>query len=632
MAVKDIEVVRWQYSNIDRWWNYGNEFKPNKIEFDQITWNNFNDDFLSAASFTWNGGLTATAHVGEYMLNRIFRLNIENKTKNPKSYFFYVDRKLEVWTPAHKGALYKVQLHVDVWLTYILQPQLDVEAWSNRFHHQWPGLQSVLQYNLTNDNNLFDTATARIQKVTFLQNREIGWIEQNNTYKGSNIIFKDKLKYINLIKYYCFKEKKESGFIRGDNNIIMIPVLLDDATVFWNNDLTKMDRDDLAFIMRNVGNDKIKLYLMNDEQRLLHMVDKRLNYKAGLGDFIGAFIGPNVFRVTGLISYRVNVDGFGSLNIANVIPIKAFNEQGRPEVMGFYCFRIGSKPVHITGLDKAGEIDNIVKAIKSGLYPLGDPEGWLTTFAENLTFTDKPVYVNKRGMFAKTTELPVYTDAYFSWLAQTKPNRDNAINVANQQLGLQITNNLAGFGFGSVNNALSIPESGSIGKAIIGQLKGGYDLTMGMINTGLQYHNKLNQIEAEKQSKRLATSTEITSSDVSFFPNYLQLQEEMQLDNTVINFPDVTTINTETRCFELFVGTKKINVIDVYNFTGFKTDWYVLGKKIWEVDKGYIILPESIRHSWVLKDYLNDEREAIVKLLSQGVRVGYKQEVENDFN
>lgn len=624
MTLKAIETIKWQFSNVDRWWNYGDEFKPNKTEFDQITWNNFNDSFLSASSFFWNGGLTATAHVAEYLLNRIFRVNVENKQKNPKSYFFYVDSKIETWRPSEKGTVYKVQLHVDVWLTYILQPEINIEAWSNRFHHKWPGLSSVLQYNLNNDNNLFDTANARIQKINFFPNREVPLISRNQNYNGSNVIFNQKLKYFNTIKYYVFKEKKEPGFIGGDNNVILIPVLLDSASYFQKNNLEGLARVNFAFLMDGVGPDRVKLFLMNDEQRLLNLVDRRLSYKAGLGDFVGVFIGPNIFRVSGLINYRVNVDGFGDLNISNIVPITAFRVGGRAEVMGFYCFRIGSNPAHITVVDKYGEMDNIVNAVKSGLYPLGDPDGWLTTFAENLTFTDKLVYLHKTGIFSRTTELPVYTDSYFAWLAQTKPNRDNAINVANQQLGMGIVNNLGSAVFGGATSLLS--------GSVTGLMKTGFNLVGNMINTGLQYSNKLKQIEVEKESKRLATSTEITSSDVSFFPNYLQLQEEMQLDNSVIVFPEVTTTNLQSRCYELFVGTKKTNLIDLYNFTGFKTDWYQLGKKVWEVDRGYIILPESIRHSWIFKDYLNDEREAVVKLLSQGIRVGYKSEVENDFN
>lgn len=619
-------------SDVDRWWNNGNEFKPNLEEFDQIQWIKHREGNLTIDLKNY---WSASIFVSKPFFKKIFKIEFDQELaylKRNTTYYYYVE-KINYWTGNSFDSgehIAQVQLSLDVWCTYVLK-DVSLEAWSNRFNRSWKYPMDQIRGFIKNDNLLLDSQRSRSEKINFLPQQLLSVIKKNDHYNNQqDVIFNQKFRYKNLIKYYVFKEKKESGYRRGDNNIILIPVLLETNSYDHKPNLKDCTREFLPFYIDDLGfNAPARLYLLNDDRNLLNMVDKRLDYRCGLGDFVGCFIGPNFFRIEPMLNYEARIGSMGQINIAQIIPINWYSAER--EVIGFWCLRISNDWPFIKTYPNS-EVDKIVKAVASGLYPLGDEKAWMTTTEADLIFTDKFVYTNKLNTFAEPTELPIYNDTYFEWLAKTKPNRDQAINVANQQLGFGLFNNLFNGFYGNISKAAAgfvslNPQAVSSG--VHGVISEG---VVGLAKTAIQYQNTMRQIEVEKETQRLNTSTSITSSDATFLNRYNQLTQTIDLNNNVIDEPLVITTDINERAYEFFSGTEKINIINMYNFAGFETGWYNLGININKVKQGYLKWPSSLVNSNVLNQFNNDEKAAIIKLLSAGVRVGYKREVENDFN
>lgn len=620
-------IINFSISQVDRWWNKGNEFKPNQVEFDAIAWSILDNKYLN--SFVWKNSFSATMLIEEEYKNRIFKVDTKQRI-----YYFYVEKVLDRLPTKNGNILYECELSLDIWSSYILN--LEIPVFSNRYNENWEFPQNFFKGFLKNDNPLIDLKDSRCQTVHFKNN---GWgkIQVNPNYTGSPVY--EKLRYTNLIRYYVFREKKTPATFGGNNNITLIPVLFDLSGTKKAQKLDQLNFNDLKYYVEpdNPGTKPYKLYLMNDERNLNNLMDFKLEYNvAGIGEFIGCFIGPNFFRTKPFKeSWVLGLLGGVSTytNIAQCVPI--IRDGNSNSVGGFWCLKIGNNWSNIT--DYQGD-DLLQKAIKFGLYPLGDDKATTTILKNKLTFTDKFVYANEYDVYSVNTEIPTFTDTYWDWLAKTKPTRDTSWNIAAQQLGLGLFNSALGTGFDTAHFIrkkkfyTKITENNKH-KYRINNTNMFVDDTKGFLNSSLQFFNLYQQQETQKTTQRLNHNTQISSTDVSFILNWVQLNEDILLDGVEYSKPDITTNNLDTRSYELFVGTKKISIGNAYNFYGWETSWYEIeNKKIKDIVSGYLIWPESINLLFEFNKLTNEEKESIVQLLTNGVRVGLKSEVENDFN
>ena len=629
---KQPAIISFSISQVDRWWNKGNEFKPNKVEFDAIQWDVLDNKFVN--SFIWKNSFSATIFVSEEFKERIFKVETKNKI-----YYFYVEKLIDRLPTKSGDILYECELTLDVWCTYILN--LDIDVYSNRYNDSWEFPQSFIKGFLKNDNPLIDIKKTYCKPVGFKNNKSYGLVKENPNYNGSTGAISSKFRYTNLIKYYVFREKKTPTMFSGNNNVVLIPVLLDNASHKHYQKLTDYSFDELKYFIEpdNPGNTPYTLYLMNDEKNLNNLIDHKLEYKySGLGDFIGCFVGPNFFRtkpikevwVLGLIN---SVSTYS--NIAQCVPI--ITQGGNNRFGGFWCLRIGNSWSEVSDYDVAHS-SNVTEAIKYGLYPLGDSDATTTILKNKLIFTDKFVYANEYDTYSKNTELPTFTDTYWDWLAKSKPARDTAFNIATQQLALGLVNTA----FGSTIDAAHFGRKvkfyknnteNNATKYALNNIETFKDNTNNFISSTIQFLNFNKMQETQLETQRLNHNSQISSTDTSFILNWNLLNEELTLNGVNYNKVDITTTDFDSRAFELFVGTKKVSLSNVYNFYGWETGWYEIeNKKIKDITAGYLVWPKTINLLFSFNKYTNEEKEIITTMLSNGVRVGLKSEVENDFN
>lgn len=620
-------IINFSISQLDRWWNKGNEFKPNKVEFDAIGWSVLDVKYVN--SFVWKNSFSASMVIEEEYKNRMFKIDTKQR-----SYYFYVENVIDRLPTKNGNILYECELSLDIWCTYILN--LEIPVYSNRYNGNWEYPQNVIKGFLKNDNPLIDLKQSRCQIVNFKNN---GWskIKVNPNYNGSPVY--EKLRYTNLIRYYVFREKKTPTMFSGNNNITLIPVLFDLSGTKKVQKLDQLTFNDLKYYVEpdNSGTKPYKLYLMNDERNLNNLVDFKLNYDvSALGEFVGCFVGVNFFRTKPFKeSWVLGLIGSVSVhtNIAQCVPI--IRDGNSSSIGGFWCLKIGNKWSDITSYQGS---DFVEEAIKFGLYPLGDDKATTTILKNKLVFTDKFVYANEYDTYSNNTEIPTFTDTYWDWLAKSKPARDTSFNIAAQQLGFSLANNLmtttfdAGHFFRKRKFYKKVTENNAL-KYKLNNTSMFVDDSKNFISATAQFMNFWKQQETEKQTQRLNHNSQINSTDVNFLLNWNQLNETLLLSGLNYPQPDITTNNLDTRAYELFVGTKKVSLANTYNFYGWETGWYEIeNKKIKDIVSGYLIWPESVNMLFAFNSLTNEEKTVIVELLTNGVRVGLKSEVENDFN
>lgn len=625
-------IVSFSISQVDRWWNKGNEFKPNKAEFDAIQWDVLDNKFVN--SFVWNTTFNATMYLEEELKDRIIK--VETKNRN---YYFYVESVVDRLPTKTGTILYECVLSLDIWTTYILN--LNLKVYSNRFNDGWEFPQNFIKGFLKNDNPMVDIKENYCWPVYFKNNKSYGLIKENPNYNGQTGAISSKFSYPNLIKYYVFREKKTPTMFSGNNNIVLIPVLLDNASHKHHQKLTDYSFDELKYFIEpdNPGTTPYTLYLMNDEKNLNNLIDHKLEYKySGLGDFIGCFVGPNFFRtkpieevwVLGLIN---SVSTYS--NIAQCVPI--ITQGGANRFGGFWCLRIGSKWSEVSEYQVAAN-SNVVEGIKNGLYPLADEKATTTILKNKLVFTDRFVYSNEYDIYSENTELPTFTDTYWDWLAKSKPTRDTSINIANQNMALSLLGISRGGYYDEIEELYKYEQKKDTLKPDkLLDKKAGFAFGLGKeiyakFNQTIQYVNFLRGIKAQQETQRLNHNTQVTSTDASFLLNWNLLNTKLLLTGNNYTQPNITTTNLDDRTLELFVGTKKIMLADLYNFYGWETGWYeIQNKKIKDITRGYLIWPKNLNLMFLFNEFTNEEKEAIIKMLNYGVRVGLKSEVENDF-
>lgn len=629
---KQPAIISFSISQVNRWWNKGNEFKPNKAEFDAIQWDVLDNKYVS--SFVWKTSFNANIYLEEDLKDRIIKVETKNR-----DYYFYVESVIDRISTKTGTILYECELSLDVWTTYILN--LDLKTFSNRFNDSWEFPQNFIKGFLKNDNPLVDIKKSYCWPVYFKNNKSYGLIKENPNYNGQTGSVSSEFSYPNLIKYYVFREKKTPTMFSGNNNVVLIPVLFDNASHKHHQKLTDYSFDELKYYIEptNPGNTPYKLYLMNDEKNLNNLIDHKLEYKySALGEFIGCFVGPNFFRtkpieevwVLGLIN---SISTYS--NIAQCVPI--ITDGANQRFGGFWCLRIGAKWSEVSEYDVANS-SNVVEAIKNGLYPLADEKATTTILKNKLIFTDKFVYANEYDTYSENTELPTFTDTYWDWLAKSKPNRDNSIRVANENLALSLLGISRGGYINEGEDFYNYEKKGEqrIEKRRDKGIEVGFNVgkeVFSRFNQSIQYINYLKSVEIQKETQRLNHNTQITSSDTSFILNWNLLNEDLLLTGNSYTKTDITTTNFDSRTLELFVGTKKISAANLYNFYGWETGWYEIeNKKIKDITKGYLIWPKNLGLMFVFNQFTNEEKELILKMLNNGVRVGLKSEVENDFN
>lgn len=626
-------------SREDIWWNQGNETKPNFTEFQQMGW----DKLPETTSFKSTSELSALATITKDHIKRLFKVVISypdqfpNPPKDPVINYYYVSKVFN-----YSGqTLAKVELEIDLWTTYFLSKPFPLMT--NRLNCDWDfkgNRDKKVRRPFVLD--LPKLQTTSIDPFLYLLSYDDGLIDPgfyskftiNDKFAGDINKIPKKFRYQDLMTYYVFRERttEKNPFTR--THTVLFPVLFERAD---DNDkkITLSDLDVSKCFYRDENTITVngstgtaqahKIYL-NSTKNLDKLINEsKTNKDIGIGDFLGIYVGPNIFNTKKTIKdhliylyYQNNVK-WSEIDGTEFIPWK-MNFEGVPggstqpsyNVFGFFTLRLENTGLNLRGY---GEIKwEYIKEISSASSTIWNQEGGTKTlFSKTLGFYDGFVYFSNFGEFYKNTEINSLTDTYYDWLKASKINRDNQISIINQQMGLSLFNNIS-------SNILNPNPLGLIGSSL---------------NTSVQFSNTFRTLRAQEAQARVSSNNLIKTTDRIFanewnyingeFNNYFSLGT---ISNSIISDPNDGYHNHK---WHLCYGLNQNVDIKLINYYGLQTEFWKTESDSQEAKSGYFCFNEEISLILVPEKLNNQIRGLLIQMLKNGVRIATKAEVQNGF-
>lgn len=602
-------MINFYKSDQKIWWNKGNEAKPNFKEFNAINWTK-----LPNFNVNWINELTINVTVSND--NEFDLLKIEDTINNEITYW-YLETILNK-TNENKKCIFTL----DLWTTYILTKKFDLKRLStNRYTNFF-----APQYN----NRRFTKA----DKIGYPTNNFNFEATEKKPFNIDNFLFNPEKpnqnqqfwKWQNLTFYYVFTDRHNDNF-EGENSIIAIPVLFDDNFLNINESLSDNDFNKPDFIIKKSSHN---MYVANSLKNLNYFVknNKFWKDKHNVGEFLGVYQGPNIFRIKNELEAIIKIAGY-RFNIENEVILEERQKGNDWSTIGFYCLRIPSAGLEIKNYDYL-QYDNL---IKKGLNQFNLKENINFALAANRVFFNNGfVLSTPEQTIELNTEIPFLYNGFYEIWAQQKASRDNSINIAKQQMAMGLTKGAFGF-IGSQFNAIGNLMTGNIGKGIGSAILGGANSILSMVNTGLQWQNTLKTIEAQKQDLATRTNTEILNGNNSYYQELaLQIKSEVWEDKTnQQHLGVVVTTNSEQRAKEFLYGNIYHDPTNQFNFLGWESNFFSFDQDIQQIERAYLIWKEDFKNVWLTNNVSPNIRNGIYAMLLNGVRIATKTEIENGF-
>lgn len=602
-------MIKFYKSEQAIWWNKGNEAKPNFADFNKIKWtklNNFNVNWINEMTIQTN-----ISYDNDFDL-----LKIEDIDKNEITYW-YLETVLNK-TVKNKRCVFTL----DLWTTFILTKKFDLKKiCTNRnldFFNTPESMDRLTKADkigyIGNDFGYEATDEAAFNNDEFLFNPERP--QQQQQWKWQNLTF-----------YYVFTDRHNDNF-EGENSVIAIPVLFESNFLVINEKLNDNDFNKPEFILKKDTHD---MYIANSLKNLNYFTknNKFWKDKHNVGDFLGIYQGPNIFRIKNNLAAKIAIAGH-TFNTTNEIILEERLKGQLWTTIGFYCLRIPSAGLEIKNYNYLRYGDLIKKGLNQ--FNLGENINFALS-ANRLFFNNGFVLTTPEKTIELNTEIPFLYNGFYEIWAQQKASRDNSINIAKQQMAMGLTKGLMGF-IGSQVNAVGDFMTGNIGKGIGSAIMGGANSILGMVNTGLQWQNTLKTIEAQKQDLATKTNTEILNGNNSYYQELtLQVKSEVWDNNTnSLHLGLVKVTNTNKRAKEFLYGNLVTDNTNQYNFFGWESDFYSFDMDIQKIERAYLVWKEDFKNVWITNNFSPNIRTGIYTMLLNGVRIATKQEVENGFS
>ena len=620
-------MVKFFKSDTKIWWNKGNEVKPNYAEFQAINWtalNNFNVNYVNET----------TINVNVPVANEFDLLKIDD---NGEVTYWYLER-INNKTETNRNCTFTL----DLWCTYILGKRITLPyLQTNRTHLSRWDLKS--DFSEQTKIKIYGEPTNKFE-VKAINGTKAGSpeIERNHLYQGINNPDNEYWYYFHLTKYYVFRTKQTPNIKNVDNGVILIPEFLRRSTNQWSigSGLDKIPYNDFYFYRKEkLGQQTTYRFILNNPDFVQHLIDKKGNYPlSGLGDFLGIFYGPNYWRINSAGAGNINWPAapFGSYIFSQDVAITLENKGNDIYARVFACLILTNNPAIINPLWTNNAVGNNITEnyLKNGLtfFNVTDPTTFL--LANKMSFTNKISLFNKVNLIEMNSEVPSFYDGYFDWLNQSKPQRDNQINIMNQQLGLGIFRNIFNTFTGIATSAAGFAKNNTWAQG--GGAMGANNSIMGIASGILQYQNQRRQIEAQKQEIRLRTSSTLISSDLTFLTTTQQVDSaeswtiSQQFLGLILN-----SANRNFKARELMIGYHHTDPQNIYNFMGWETNfktWTPNELNLENVANGYLKFSDNFNLVNLSTEFLSPTiRNDLTTLLINGVRIATRAEVNNNF-
>lgn len=350
-------------------------------------------------------------------------------------------------------------------------------------------------------------------------------------------------------------------------------------------------------------------------------------------------------------------------------------------LMGFACVKIPPDGLDILSNDIFNNNKDIVRANALNRHYLGNPDYSHNFGNKKLYFTDRFVICNDIECKEYNSEVPLMLDDYYNVLQATKPQRDAALRSAVGSFIASGVNNWvspalhgqgvyaektawgqywedAGSFYGSSGHLKSLkntkfgenpiePWSGiafknsasyeenvlsknykAIGKSdkLMGKISRGLGIVSSVgsvINSSVQLASTIDGLIQSQKIIRYQTGASLTSTSSAFLKNkyFLDLAEK-SLDRTDNSVEVIMSLWFR----EIYCGLSTSFSSDLFEYYGVEMGYKKLSLEIGELRDNWIVLPEGetlYRNFYKLYKHIlrNDIIEAIVKMLTQGVRV-----------
>ena len=589
------------------WWNKGNEVKPNFEEFNQINWEllpNFNVNYINEMTIN----LTITND------NDFDLLKIEDTDKNEITYW-YLETILNK-TKLNK----KCTFTLDLWATYILTKKFDLKKLSTNRYVRTSDMSGVLWRWTKADSVGYPNHE---YKFKFLENKE-NFNREFKTNPENQTPLLQTFRWHNLTTYFVFTDRHNPNF-RGENGIIAIPLLLEDNNMILNGQVGDADFKYPDYIIEKGTHTH---YILNSLINLEYFVKNKQDWqdKHNVGEFLGVYQGPNFFRISDLgIVAQMSIAG-QQFMAESEITIKERLVGNKWSTLGFLCLRIPNRGKDIAEYDT----HNFYEDFKNGYNQLNLKENINFALSANkLYFINGFVLSSAEKTVELQTEIPYFYDKFYEIWMQQKASRDNSINIAKQQMAAGIAKSvLSGVGMGITSAANFAIGNIGTGTGLAGMAV--TNTAMGINNAVLQYQNTLKTFEAQKKDLQAKTTTELLNSQNIYYQE-LSIQYRSKIYDSANNQPLGQITETGKRAKEILYGNITEDLTNSFNFFGWETIFQVTDQDIQNIRKAYLIWDETFKNIWSTNNVSPNIRAGITTLLTNGVRVATKQEIENGF-
>lgn len=330
-------------------------------------------------------------------------------------------------------------------------------------------------------------------------------------------------------------------------------------------------------------------------------------------------------------------------------------------------------------------LDNIAELNLQNMYILGDDSYPFQFGDKRVYFTDRFVVTNGKETYEMNSEIPLILDDYYNTLQATKPQRDAALRSAIGNLATSAIRDWlppsihgqgvyaektargkywedAGLFYGSSGYLKSLkntkfgenpiePWSGiafknsasyeqnvlsknykDIGKSdkFMGKVSKGLGVLSSIgtaIGSTIQFANTLYGLKAQQQQLRLQISSSLTSTSSSFLNKHFFIEKhnkEIKLDG--YSSADATMIMSNWVHCDHLLGFPTEDKYFLREYYGIETNYKDLTISIKDLLDNWIVMSDGemlFRNFYQLYKHIlrNDIIEAIVKMLTQGVRV-----------
>ena len=622
-------MVKFFKSDSKIWWNKGNEVKPNFAEFNAINWtalNNFNVNYVNET----------TINVNVPVANEFDLLKID---ENGEVTYWYLER-INNKTETNRNCTFTL----DLWCTYILGKRITLPyLQTNRTHlsRRWSW----------SANFFYNTKAEAIGTLTNNWDYRMlqGYGKDINTIIKANPFYQGtpfrpnppdiNWNYTNLIKYYVFKLKDRDNLINNKKHVIAIPQLFDETYTgnvqTWTPATIPLVNIYYTMSASTINPPQTITYFLLNEQKILeHLIDKKADYPvSGLGDFIGIFYGVNFWRIEHNTYFMTKWNN-REWDFKNFVPLSFHqgNNATTFNIKGLLCLRISPEGNFIRRLNDAQNWPLIGQHTSKGLNILNDIDNGVSLYyGERLNFTNKFSITNNAKTIEITSEIPSYYDAYYDWLNQSKAQREAQLNVAKQQMITGIFKSITGIFTGGLGAAASA-FSGNVGSAVNQAVNAQVGGVFGVANSVMQYQNTLRNVEATKSDMRTKINNELLGNDTQFLRSLLMINDLKKDGFNRLNLGRILDNNNKNWDNEVIFGLQTEDSSNFYNFAGWESNYTTTTQTIENTQNVYLKYHENFKNTAFQNIYLSPQiREGLITLLTNGVRIATRDEVNNNF-